>query len=103
MIAPVTALIGFPAEALPMALIRPLSASGALGVMTETMQAYGPDSFVGYLVSVISGSTETTFYVLAVYFGSIRIRVTRHTVVACLCADLAGVLASLFWCKIFFA
>jgi spore maturation protein SpmA len=102
LVAPVTSAIGFPAEALPMALIRPLSASGALGVMTETMQVHGPDSFVGYLVSVLSGSTETTFYVLAVYFGSIRIRVTRHTVWACLSADLAGALAALFWCRIFF-
>ena len=102
LVAPVTGLIGFPPEALPMAIMRPLSAQGAQGIMIETMQAHGPDSFVGYLVSVISGSTETTFYVLALYFGSIRIRVTRHTVFACICADLTGVLASLFWCKIFF-
>ena len=101
-VAPVTRLIGFPAEALPMALIRPLSASGALGVMTETMQQYGPDSFIGYLVSVLSGSTETTFYVLAVYYGSIRIRITRYTVAACLSADAAGALAALFWCRVFF-
>jgi spore maturation protein SpmA len=100
--APVTSTIGFPAEALPMALMRPLSGQGASGIMMETMQTYGPDSFVGYLVSVISGSTETTFYVLAVYFGSIGIRVTRHTVIACLSADLIGILSSLFWCKIFF-
>jgi spore maturation protein SpmB len=70
--------------------------------MMETMQTYGPDSFVGYLVSVIAGSTETTFYVLALYFGSIGIRATRHTIIACLCADGIGILSSLFWCKIFF-
>jgi spore maturation protein SpmA len=102
LVAPATAQIGFPAEALPMALLRPLSASGAMGIMTETMQTYGPDSFVGYLVSVLNGSTETTFYVLAVYFGSIRIRITRYTVLACLSADVMGVLAALFWCRVFF-
>ena len=83
-----------PAEGLMMALVRPLSGSGALGVMTETMRANGPDSFVGYLVSVMNGSTETTFYVLALYFGSVGIRAGRHTVVACLAADLAGFVAA---------
>ncbi len=101
-VSPVTSLIGFPAEALPMAIIRPLSAQGALGVMTETMKIYGPDSFIGYLVCVISGSTETTFYVLALYCGSIRLRATRHTVFACVAADIGGALASLFWCRVFF-
>jgi spore maturation protein SpmA len=102
LVAPFTAAIGFPAEALPMAMIRPLSGSGAIGVMTETMQAYGPDSFVGFLVSVMNGSTETTFYVLAVYFGSVRVRATRYTVTACLAADATGVAAALFFSRIFF-
>ena len=101
-VSPITSLIGFPAEALPMALIRPLSGSGAMGMMTEIMKVNGPDSFVGYLVSVMNGSTETTFYVLALYFGSVRIRAARHTVVACLAADATGVLAALLWCRIFF-
>jgi spore maturation protein SpmA len=101
-VSPFTSLIGFPVEALPMALLRPLSAGGAMGVMVETMQIHGPDSFVGYLSSVLMGSTETTFYVLAVYYGSVRIRLTRHTVVACLSADFVGALAALFWCRIFF-
>jgi len=101
-IAPVTSLIGFPAEALPMAIMRPLSAQGALGVMTETMQIYGPDSFIGYLVSVLAGSTETTFYVLALYCGSIRLKATRHAVFACVAADIGGALAALFWCRVFF-
>jgi spore maturation protein SpmB len=99
---PVTSWLGFPAEALPMALIRPLSGSAALGVMTDTMKAHGPDSFAGYLVSVINGSSETTFYVIALYFGSVRVRAIRHTLLACLGADLAGTAAALLWCKVFF-
>ena len=102
MIASLRFLIGFPAEALPTALIRPLSGSGAMGMMTETMQRYGPDSFIGYLVSVINGSTETTFYVLALYYGSVRVRAVRHTVAACLAADATGMLAALLWCRLFF-
>jgi spore maturation protein SpmB len=102
-LAPVTSLVGFPAEALPMALIRPLSGSGALAVMTETMKANGPDSFVGFLVSVLNGSTETTFYVLAVYFGSVGIRATRHAVIACLTADATGVMMALLFSRIFYS
>jgi spore maturation protein SpmB len=102
-VAPVTNLVGFPAEALPMALIRPLSGSGALGVMTETMKVHGPDSFVGFLVSVINGSTETTFYVLAVYLGSVQVRAARHTVAACLAADVVGIGAAYLFSRVFFA
>jgi spore maturation protein SpmA len=101
-IAPLTNLFGFPPEALPMALIRPLSSSAGLAVMTETMKVHGPDSFVGFLVSVISGSVETTFYVLALYFGSIGIRATRHTVIACLSADLVGVAGALVFSRLFY-
>ena len=100
-IAPVLGLIGFPPEALLMALIRPLSGSGAMGIMTETMTTYGPDSFVGYLVSVLNGTTETTFYVLAVYFGSVRIRAVRHALLACLLADVVGMLSALFYTRLF--
>jgi spore maturation protein B len=73
-----------------------------MGIMTETMQAHGPDSFVGFLVSVMNGSTETTFYVLALYFGSVRVRAVRHTVIACLAADFSGIVAALFFSRIFF-
>jgi spore maturation protein SpmA len=97
---PLTSAIGFPSEALPMALIRPLSGSGAMGVMTETMKIYGPDSLVGCLVSVLNGTSETTFYVLAVYFGSVRVRAVRHTLLACLTADIAGVFAALFFTRL---
>jgi spore maturation protein SpmA len=102
-LAPVTSLVGFPAEALPMALIRPLSGSGAMGVMTETMITYGPDSFVGFLVSVLNGSTETTFYVLAVYLGSVQVRAARHAVAACLLADATAVAAATLWSRLFFS
>jgi spore maturation protein SpmA len=101
-VSPVTSTVGFPAEALPMALIRPLSGSGGMAVMTETMTTWGPDSFVGYLVSVINGSTETTFYVLALYFGSVGVRAARHTVLACLAADFTGIAAALVFSRIFF-
>jgi spore maturation protein B len=85
-----------------MALVRPLSGSGAMGVMTETMTQYGADSFVGFLVSVMNGSTETTFYVLALYMGSIHARAARHAVIACLAADVTGMAAALFWSRLFF-
>lgn len=101
-VSPLTSALGFPAEALPMALVRPLSGSGALGVMTETMKTYGPDSFVGFLVSVLNGSTETTFYVLAVYLGSVQVRAARHAVLACLAADTTGVVMATVWSRLFF-
>jgi spore maturation protein SpmA len=98
----VTGPLGFPPEALPMALIRPLSGTGAIGVLAETMKTYGPDSFVGYLTSTINGSMETTFYVLAVYFGSVQVRALRHTVAACLLTDLSGIVVSTVLCHLFF-
>lgn len=94
--------IGMPAEALPMALMRPLSGSGSLGVMAEIMSVYGPDSFIGILVSTFFGSSETTFYVLAVYFGAVNIKNTRHALPAGLLADMAGMLGALFIVKMLF-
>ena len=99
---PVTNFIGMPAEALPMALMRPLSGSGSLGIMAEIMSVHGPDSFIGILVSTFFGSTETTFYVLAVYFGAVNIKRTRHAVPAGLLADVAGILGALFIVKLLF-
>lgn len=93
-VGPWTAALGFPAEALPMALLRPFSGSGAYGVMAETLKSSGPDSVVGYLVSTLQGSTETTFYVLAVYFGAVGITRVRHAVAVGLLADLAGVVGA---------
>jgi spore maturation protein SpmB len=99
-----TGPFGLPAEALPMAILRPLSGSGAYGIVASTIQdpAIGPDSYVGYLVSTLQGSTETTFYVLAVYFGAVQIRRIRHALAAALTADLAGIAAAVFICMILF-
>ncbi|MDR3668445.1 MAG: nucleoside recognition domain-containing protein [Ignavibacteriaceae bacterium] len=100
---PLTNLIGMPAEALPMALMRPLSGSGSLGIMSEIISVHGPDSFIGILVSTFYGSTETTFYVLAVYFGAVNIKNTRHAVPAGLIADICGILGALFIVKLLFS
>ncbi len=89
-------------DGLPTALMRPLSGSGARGLMLETMKAEGADSFAGRLVSIMQGSTEATFYVLAVYFGSVGIRRTRHAVVCGLAADVAGMAGAIFACYLFF-
>ena len=102
MLSPITNLIGLPAEVLPLALLRPLSGSGSLGLMTELMKVHGPDSFIGVLASTMYGSTETTFYVLAVYFGSVGIRNTRHALPAGLIADFAGMLGAVFIVRILF-
>ena len=89
-------------EALPTALMKPLSGSGARGLMVDAMTTYGADSFVGRLTCIFQGSTDTTFYILAVYFGSVGIRYTRHAVACGLLADLAGVIAAIAICYMFF-
>jgi spore maturation protein B len=96
LLSPLTRWSGMPAETLPMALMRPLSGSGALGVMAETIKAEGPDSLIGRMVSVMMGSGETTFYVLAVYFGSVGITRTRQAVPAGIVADVVGILTSVW-------
>jgi len=99
---PVTSLIGMPAEALPMALMRPLSGSGSLGIMTEIIKTHGPDSLLGIMVSTFYGSTETTFYVLAVYFGSVNIQKTRYALPVGLMADVAGILGATYIVNLLF-
>ena len=101
-LSPVTNLIGMPAEALPMAFMRPLSGSGSLGIMTELMNVHGPDSFIGVLASTMYGSTETTFYVLALYFGSVNIKNTRHALPAGLIADVFGMIGAVIICRMLF-
>ncbi len=88
--------------ALPTALMKPLSGSGARGMMVDAMTTYGADSFIGRLSCIFQGSTDTTFYILAVYFGSVGVRHTRHAVTCGLLADLAGIVAAIFVCYMFF-
>ena len=88
--APITGMLGLPAETTALMLIRPLSGSGALAAGSELMAQYGPDSYIGRVAAVMLGSTETTFYTIAVYFGAAGISKTRYTIPAALAADLAG-------------
>lgn len=101
-LAPVTDFIGAPSEILPLAFMRPLSGSAVLGLAAELMKVYGPDSFVGRLASVMQGTTDTTFFVLTIYFGAVGIKRFRYSIVTGLSADISGFLAALYIChKIF--
>ncbi|HHP7236975.1 spore maturation protein [Longibacter sp.] len=102
MLDPVLALIGIPAEVVPMGLIRPLTGSGSAGLVADMIQQYGEDSLLVKMVATMFGSTETTFYVIAVYFGAVNIRETRHAVPAGLFADFVGFLASVYVVKLLF-
>jgi len=99
---PVLDLLHFPTELLPMCLMRPLSGSGTLGMFTELVKEFGPDSLMARTAGTIFGSTETTFYVVAVYFGAVNVRRTRHAVPAGLIADAVGMVASVILCRIMF-
>lgn len=101
-LAPITNVLGAPAEIVPLAIMRPLSGSGVLGMATEIMRVYGPDSFIGRLASVMQGTTDTTFFVLTIYFGSVGIKKYRYAAITGLTADLTGFLASLFICHYVF-
>lgn len=102
LVGPLTEPFGLPAEALPMVLLRPLSGSGATGLMMSIMTEYGPDSYIGYLVSTLQGSTETTFYVLAVYFGSVGIKRIRHAMIPGLVADVFGAIGAVVAVQAYF-
>ncbi|HAT2067603.1 TPA: spore maturation protein [Legionella pneumophila] len=101
-LSPALTMIGMPSELLPLALIRPFSGSASTGVMAELIHKYGGDSFIAKTAATMMGSTETTFYVIAVYFGSVGIRRTRHAIPAGLLADLAGIIASVLICRYLF-
>jgi spore maturation protein SpmA len=96
---PALDFVGFPTELLPMCLVRPLSGSGTLGLFSDLVKEFGPDSLIARTGGTIFGSTETTFYVIAVYFGAVNVRRTRHAVPAGLIADLVGILAAVIICK----
>ena len=100
--APVLNLLGIPAETVPLMLVRPVSGSGALAVASDLMASHGPDSYIGRVAAVMLGSTETTFYTIAVYFGSAGIVRTRHTVPAALAADLTGFLTAALTVRLLF-
>lgn len=101
-LAPFLSLIGMPSELLPLALIRPFSGSAANGVMAELIHAHGGNSLIGMTAATMMGSTETTFYVIAVYFGSVNIRRSRHAIPAGLLADLAGIVTAVIVCRFLF-
>lgn len=101
-LAPGLSAIGMPSELLPLALIRPFSGSAATGVMAELIHQHGGDAFISKTAATMMGSTETTFYVIAVYFGAVNIRRTRHAIPAGLLADLAGVIATVCICRYLF-
>jgi len=100
--APVTGLLGIPQETTPLLLVRPVSGSGALAVASDLIKTYGADSYIGRVAAVMMGSTETTFYTIAVYFGAAGIHKTRHTIPAALTADLTGFIAAAFAVRLFF-
>ena len=96
---PAMRAVGFPSELMPLALMRPLSGGGSLGLFTELVKTFGADSLIARTAGTIYGSTETTFYVLAVYFGSVGIKKTRYALLAGLGADLVGIIASVAICR----
>ncbi len=100
---PILRRIGMPAEILPLAIMRPLSGSGSMGIVTELIKAHGPDSFIARLAASAYGSTETTFYVLAVYFGSVGIKKARHAVVSGLFADIVSLISAVIICRLVFS
>ena len=103
LLAPVLELVGIPPETAALLFIRPVSGGGALAVGSDLMAQYGPDSYIGRVAAVMLGSTETTFYTIAVYFGSAGIRKTRYAVPAALTADLTGFIAAAFAVRLFFS
>ena len=93
-ISPILSYVGLPAEVLPLSILRPISGSASLALVTDIFKTYGPDSQIGKIASVMMGSTETTFYTIAVYFGAVGIKNTRHTIPSALSADLTGIIFS---------
>lgn len=102
MLQPICNALGFPSELAPLAIIRPISGSGALAIYQDILTQYGPDSFIGRVASVLQGSTETTFYTIAVYYGAVKISKTRYTIPCALSADITGFLMSALAVRIFF-
>ncbi|MGA7617619.1 MAG: spore maturation protein [Thermoanaerobaculia bacterium] len=102
-LAPVLSAVHFPAELVPLAIMRPLTGSGSLALVTDIVKAHGADSILARMASTMYGSSETTFYVLAVYFGAVGVKKTRHSIPAALIGDLAAVIVSVAICRWMFA
>lgn len=102
LVKPVVKLIGLPAEVVPLVLVKPLSGSGALGVLSDILIKYGADSYIGRLSSVIMGTTETIFYTLTVYFGAVNVRKIRHTLWAAMLADFTAIIMAITLTRIMF-
>jgi len=101
-LSPVLKLIGMPAEIVPLALLRPISGSGALGIVDDILKTSGPDSYAGRIASIMMGSTETTFYTVAVYFGAVKAKNVRHTLLCALFADIICAFVSVMVCRVMF-
>ena len=100
LISPISGLIGLPKEVVPLVLVKPLSGSGAMGIFTDILKNYGPDTAIGLISSVIMGTTETIFYTVTVYFGAVKIKKTRHTVWAAVMADMTAIIMAILMVKI---
>ncbi|ATD53823.1 spore maturation protein [Clostridium chauvoei] len=96
LISPISEFIGLPKEVVPLVLVKPLSGSGAMGILTDILKTYGPDTNIGFIASVIMGTTETIFYTITVYFGAVQIRKIRHTIWASLFAEITAIIAAIF-------
>lgn len=102
LIEPTAQWLGFPKEIVPMALLRPVSGSGSTALLTSLYKECGPDSFAGRVASVLAGSSETTFYAIAMYYGSIKVKNTRHTLLAAIMADTTALIVSIITVRLFF-
>jgi len=101
-LSPLTSILDIPAEILPLGIMRPLSGSAVLGMTSELMKVYGPDSFIGRLASVMQGTTDTTFFILTIYFGSVGVKKYRYSVITGLSADITGFVAAVYICNLLF-
>ncbi len=101
LVSPLTTLLGIPKEITPLAILSPVSGSGALGMYENILKSFGPDSYIGRCASVIMGSTETTFYAITLYYGSINVKKTRHTLPSALCADFTSFILSSKFVRLF--
>jgi len=96
---PIVSLIGLPPELVPLAMVKPLSGSGAMGIFAETLKSYGPDSYIGLVASIMMGSTETIFYTITVYYGAANIKKVRHTIFAAVFADITAIIMAVISAK----